>query len=211
MAYDIRNNKGMAATATALAITVNDKVGFLAVAGAQTAVKAIWASVINNRTPLYAQGPELSYGKKIKGDDNIEYVVDKHTLCPGLHHWVIQPECLPNAAFYPMLPIGEMKPEEVLVHVLQRHTLWPVRDYDEDPEWGKLLFEKGSEEGLVAPMDTYGKLEWAYQVFPVGWDDIIDELAASGELTFPKKGVIVDGDAAADAVNRQEKEAAVVA
>jgi len=184
--YSIKNNKGMGAMATSIAITSNDKVGFLTIAGAQTAVKAIWASVINTRTPLYVQGPELKRGKKIKGDDELQYVVEKFRLRPALHHWVIIPDYLPDSAFYLLLPMEGKSKEELLVNLLRRHTLWPVRDYDTAPEWGDKLFVRGLETEAIIPIDTYGELDWAYEVSRLGWDGIIDNLAKNGLLTFPE-------------------------
>jgi hypothetical protein len=61
-----------------------------------------------------------------------------------------------------------------------------VRDYDTAPEWGNKLFVRGLETEVITPIDTYGELEWAYEVSRLGWDDIIDNMAKNGLLTFPE-------------------------
>ena len=179
MALHISNNKGMAATATNVALTSERKVAFLTVAGALTAVKAIWASVISRRSPLGLRGPDCE-AMTVYGDPNAEYVVEKYTLAPGLYQWMIMVEPLIDAPYYLLLPMNDKTPAAMLVEVLNRHTLWPARE-----DWGKLLLKRGRDERLVKALTAYGRsLSWAYQVLPFQWEKVIDEAAKSGQLTF---------------------------
>lgn len=180
MSIHIKNSKGMCTLATAAAITPDDrKVVFLSIAGVQTAVKAIWASVVSRRSPLWVLGDY----RAIRGDGDVDYLVVKQTLAPGIHHWVLYPEPGPTAPYLLLVPLNGMDVEEQLVHLLNQHTLWPVK-----AEWGKTLWERGYKQGLAQKLVTYGDLSWAYAVSPVGWDEVIDEAAKEGLLTFGNGG-----------------------
>lgn len=173
----ITNNKGMMCPANGVVITPENKIAFLSLVGAQTAVKAIWASVISRRSPLSIS----SCYKRFYGDGDVDYLVVKQTLAQGVHHWVLYPEPGPTAPYLLLIPLGEMSAQEQLVHLLNHHTLWPVKQ-----EWGETLWEKGvgKERCLVQKLDTHGSLAWAYRVNPIGWDEVIDEAAREGDLVF---------------------------
>jgi len=175
MALKIKNRKGMMALATAAAVTPENKIAFLSIAGAHTAVKAIWASVISRRTALHISG---NY-RPVFGDSDVEYLVVKQTLAPGIHHWVLYPEPSPTAPYLLLIPLHGMDAEEQLAHLLNQHTLWPVK-----AEWGETLWRKGADKHLVQGLKTYGDLPWAYAVNPTGWDKVIDEAAKEGSLSF---------------------------
>ena len=173
----IKNKQGMAALCTKAAVTDDDRIAFLAIAGALTAVKAIWASVLNRKTPLFI-------GRSYKphfGDRDVEYLVTKQSPAQGVHQWVMYPDPGPDAPYLVLIPLdfNGMDAEAQLVEVLNRHTLWPVK-----PEWSSVLWNLGVEKNLVTPLTVHGGLEWAYTVCPVGWDDVIDEAAKTGRLTF---------------------------
>jgi hypothetical protein len=169
----IKNKQGMMALADAAAITPDYKIAYLSLVGAQTAVKAIWASVISRRTPL-----TLDY-KTIYGDGDAEYVVLRHTLAQGVHRWVLFPDPGPSAPYLLLIPLQGLTTEAQLVHLLNQHTLWPVR-----AEWGETLLERGKAENLVVELIVYGNLPWAYAVNPIGWDEVIDAAAQAGDLAF---------------------------
>jgi hypothetical protein len=67
----------------------------------------------------------------------------------------------------------------MLVHVLNKHTLWPVR-----PEWAHTLWQEGQDHELIRELDTFNTLPWAYLVLNTDWNEIIDELAQQGRLAF---------------------------
>ena len=177
----ISNNKGMAAVAPAIAVTDEGKVAFALIAGALTAVKAIWASLIGGRSPLELRGGEVPrYGKTVYGESgpSATYLTERYTLTEGLHQWLVMLEPLVDAPYYLLLPTGAT-PQETLISVLDRHTLWPVRG-----AWSETLWELGQKEGLVQVMKTYGTLPWAYQVAPFRWDEVIDAGAKAGTLVI---------------------------
>jgi len=174
---EIKNRKGMMVGATAVVVTPDKKIAFLSIIGAQTAVKAIWASVLNRRTLLHISGCRDYY----YGNGDVEYVTLKQSPAPGVHHWVMYPEPGPSAPFLLFIPLG-MRKEEQLVELLNQHTLWPVKD-----EWGSTLWEKGivaDDDGvcLIQELTVHGNLDWAYAVSTIGWDDVIDREARSGNL-----------------------------
>ena len=180
----IKNRKGMEVGATSVVVTSDKKIAFVSIVGAQTAVKAIWASVLNRRTLLHVSGSRDYY----YGDDDVEYVTLKQSPAPGVHHWVMYPEPGPSAPFLLLIPLG-MSKEEQLVKMLNQHTLWPVKD-----EWAKVLWEQGTTtvidgddtEGtcLIRKLKVHGNLEWAYAVSTIGWDDVIGQEACNGNLSF---------------------------
>jgi len=175
----IKNNKGMMAPATAAAVTPDDRIAFLSLVGALTAIKAVWASTISRRSPLSISGCH----KWLYGDDDVEYLVVKRTLAPGLYNWVLYPEPGPTAPYLLLVPLRGMSEQEQLIHLLNQHTLWPVRE-----AWAETLWERGLDGKLIQKLVTYGNLAWAYAVSPVGWDTVIDEAAKAGLLPFGNGG-----------------------
>ena len=173
----IKNSKGMMALCTAAAVTPDHQIAFLSIAGAQVAVKAIWASVIARRSVLRIGN---AY-RAITGDAGVDYCLIKQTLAPGVHHWVLYPEPGPTAPYLLLVPLDGMTAQEQLVHVLNHHTLWPVKE-----DWGRVLWERGTdtETTLIQELHTYGDLAWAYAVNPLGWDEVIDRAAQDGSLAF---------------------------
>ena len=178
----IRNKDGMSVYAHAMAVTPNNTIAFLSIVGALTAVKAIWASVISRKTPLYVDAYRKQ--RKYKGDGDVDYVVFKQSLEQGLHHWVLFPD--PDTApFLLLLPSNGASPQELLVQGLNQHTLWPVKEEWADPLWEATHgVSVPKEQRLIRKLAVSGNLEWAYLVSPDGWDDVIDRLAQDGALRF---------------------------
>jgi hypothetical protein len=177
----IKNRQGMEAVLTA-AVTTDEArtIVFASIVGAQTAVKALWASILNRRTALHISG-RRDY---CFGDGDVEYVTIKQSPAPGVHHWVMYPEPGPEALFLLLVPLQGMSEEEQLVRLLNQHTLWPVKD-----EWASELWERGvavDDTGarLIRELTVHGDLEWAYAVATIGWDDVIDRAAKDGRLAF---------------------------
>lgn len=176
----IKNNKGMMAQVGAAATTEEHRIAFLSIVGAQTAVKAIWASVVSRRSPLRI-GHDY---RAVYGDRDVEYLVLKQGLAPGLHHWVMYPEPNPAAPYLLLVPLNGTSAEQQLVRLLNQHSLWPVR-----AEWEKILWDEGRQARLVQKLEVQGdRLPWAYAVSTIGWDDVIDEAAKAGSLTFSNGG-----------------------
>lgn len=162
----VKNRKGMQAQLIAAA-TLENTVAFLSIAGALTAVKAIWASVVSKRAVVNIR--HLSY----TGGD-FTYGCHKQKLAPGIWQWTLFPEPSPSAPYLLLIPFNGMSAEDMLVQVLNRHTLWPVKE-----QWGKTLWTQGQK--LIRRMSTHG-LAWAYAVNPVGWDKVIDRAIRNGTL-----------------------------
>jgi len=178
----------MSCYAYAMVTTPQKTIAFLSIAGAMTAVKAIWASVISRKSPLHVSG---NY-RKWTGDSDVDYVVVKQSLDQGLHHWVLYPDPA-TSPYLLLLPMNGTTPQDQLVEVLNRHTLWPVK-----AEWADALWEKGIEgkkdEQLVRKLDVYGTgIAWAYAVNPDGWDEVIDQLAKDGLLFRSTEGGTSNG------------------
>jgi hypothetical protein len=183
----IKNRKGMEAVLTAAVTTTHEPntIVFASFIGAQTAVKAIWASILNRRSIL-----QVGHKSYCTGDPNVEYLTLKQSPAPGVHHWVMLPEPGPDALFLLMIPLQGMTEQEQLVKLLNHHTLWPVKD-----EWASVLWERGAEKQylddgdmpdtcLIRELKVHGNLEWAYAVSTIGWDDVIDQAAKDGVFTF---------------------------
>ncbi|MCP4543945.1 MAG: hypothetical protein GY832_43070, partial [Chloroflexi bacterium] len=166
----IKNRKGMETVLTAAVTTDETKtIIFASLIGAQTAVKAIWASILNRRSIL-----QIGHKSYCTGDPNVEYLTLKQSPAPGVHHWVMLPEPGPDALFLLMIPLQGMTEQEQLVKLLNHHTLWPVRDM-----WAEELWNRGvvaDDEGtcLIQELKVHGELGWAYAVNTIGWDDVID-------------------------------------
>ena len=102
----IKNRKGMMALCTAAVITPDYHIAFLSIAGAQTAVKAIWASVIARRSVLHVGN---NY-RAITGDAGVDYCLIKQTIAPGVHNWVLYPEPSPTAPYLLLIPLDGLDP-----------------------------------------------------------------------------------------------------
>jgi hypothetical protein len=176
----VKNSKGMMAQVGAAAITEDHRIAFLSIAGALAAVKAIWASVVLRRSPLQIG---RNY-RAVYGDRDVEYLVLKQGLAPGLHHWVMYPEPNPAAPYLLLVPLNGTSAEKQLVRLLNQHSLWPVR-----PQWEDTLWGTGTQAGLIQKLKVQGDcLPWAYAVSTIGWDDVIGEAAKAGSLTFSNGG-----------------------
>lgn len=185
----IQNNKGMSAQVIACAYGDSTDEGYgrktlysLDVAGSHTAVKAIWASVVNG-SPLKPAG--FARYKVLRADKEAEFLTVKSVPLEHVHHYHVVAAPKPTAPYLVLTSQLGVTREEALLRFLATYTLYPVI-----PGWEQVLFEKGSERErsgsahLIRPLETFG-LHWAYRVETWGRDEVLDRAARDGLLTFP--------------------------
>jgi len=183
----IKNNKGMACQLVAMAYgrdeaRYNRRVVYaLDIAGAVTAVKAIWAS-------LCSGGPMKVYGIRdayctYRGDREAGYRAFVSQPLPGITHYHILPEPKGDGDYFLLTSLTGESEADALYHVLRLYTPQPVL-----PEWARALFELGSSHKyrLISSLDAVG-MEWAYRVEAHGWDALLDEAARAGQIKVPEE------------------------
>ena len=180
----VKNNKGMSAQVIACAYGNSPDESYgrktlysLDVAGAHTAVKAIWASVMNG-SALKPAG--FARYKVLRAEKETDFLVVRRTVLPGVNHYHMVVEPKPTAPYLVITSQLGVSREEALARYLNIHTLYPVL-----PEWGDVLFGEGVKAKLVTELSVFG-LEWAYKVDMFGWDELLDKAAKDGLLHFPR-------------------------
>jgi len=179
----IKNNQGMMTQLVAIAYGPDGDdfykriVYVLDIIGANTAVKAIWAS-------LCTGGPMKTFGisanfRKFRGDKEAKYRSFVSQPLPRLTHYHIVPGPRPDADYFVITALTAESRESALYDVLRLYTPLPVL-----PGWGPTLFELGlgHQYGLITELDVVG-MDWAYRIEAIGWDAIIDEAAKAGQIT----------------------------
>jgi hypothetical protein len=179
----IKNNKGMSAQVIACAYGDSPDESYgrktlysLDIAGAHTAVKAIWASVMSG-SPLTPAG--FARYKVLRAEKETEFLLVKTVPLEHVHHYHIVAAPKPTAPYLVLTSQLGVSREEGLARYLTTYTLYPVI-----PDWAEVLFGEGSKRKLIRPLETFG-LAWAYRIETWGWDEVLDEAAKGGLLTFP--------------------------
>ena len=179
----IKNNKGMSAQVIACAYSDSPDESYgrktlysLDIAGAHTAVKAIWASVMSG-SPLTPAG--FARYKVLRADKETEFLAIRSVPLEHVHHYHIVTAPKPTAPCLVLTSQLGVSREEALVRFLATYTLYPAI-----PDWAEVLFGEGSKRKLIRPLETFG-LAWAYRVETWGWDEVLDQSAKGGLLTFP--------------------------
>jgi hypothetical protein len=182
----IQNNQGMACQLIAIAYGTGERynkkrIHCLDVAGAITAVKAIWAT-------LCSGGPMKTYGinenyRQFRGDREARYRSFVSQPLPGVVHYHVVPDPRPESESFVITSLTSPSREEALYHVLRLYSPHPVL-----PGWGDALFELGlsRDYGLLTRLDVAG-LEWAYCMESIGWDTLIDQALKAGRITVPEE------------------------
>ena len=181
----IKNSKGMSAQVVACSWGESPDESYgrktlysLDIAGAHTAVKAIWASVMNGST-LKPAG--FARYKVLRAEKETDFLVIRRAVLPGVNHYHMVVEPKPTAPYLVITSQLGVSREEALARFLNIHTLYPVL-----PEWGDVLFGEGVRTNLVTELSTFG-LEWAYKLdIMFGWDELLDKAAKDGLLHFPR-------------------------
>ena len=177
----IQNNKGMACPLMALAYgpgdSYNKKVIYAAdLAGAITAVKALWASVCSG-SPIKTFGIGANY-RVFRGDKEAHYRSFVSQPLPNVTHYHVLPEPRADADYFVLTSLTCESKERGLYDTLRLYTPHPVL-----PDWSDKLFKLGIsyKYQLITSLDMVG-MDWAYRVGSVGWDLLIDEAAKAGEI-----------------------------
>ena len=178
----IQNNKGMATQLIAIAYGPDGDdyykrcIYALDIAGAVTAVKAIWAT-------LCSGGPMKTFGisanrRTFRGDKEAKYRSFVSQPLPRITHYHIVPSPRPEADHFILTSLTSESKESGLLNLLRLYSPHPVL-----PGWNA-LFELGasSKYGLITSLDVAG-MEWAYRVDAIGWDTLIDEAIKAGHIT----------------------------
>ena len=178
----IQNNKGMATRLIAVAYGPEGddfykrRIYALDIAGAVTAVKAIWAT-------LCSGGPIKTFGiganrRTFRGDKEAKYRSFISQPLPRITHYHIVPGPRPEADYFVLTSLTSEPKESGLLNLLRLYTPHPVLS-----GWGPALLELGvsGKYGLVTSLDVAG-MDWAYRVDAVGWDTLIDEASKGGHI-----------------------------
>jgi hypothetical protein len=181
----IQNNGGMACQLIAIAYGPDDSynkrlVYALDIAGAITAVKAVWATLCSGG-PMKTFGIDQNY-REFRGDREAKFRSFVSQPLPGVVHYHIVPDPRPESESFVITSLTSPSREEALYHVLRLYSPHPVL-----PGWGQALFELGlsRDYGLLTRLDVAG-LEWAYRVASIGWDTLIDGGLKAGRITVPE-------------------------
>jgi len=181
----IQNNQGMACQLIAMAYGPDDSynkrlVYALDIAGAITAVKAIWATLCSGG-PLKTYGINENY-RQFRGDREARYRSFVSQPLPGVVHYHIVPDPRPESDSFVITSLTSPSREEALYHVLRLYSPHPVL-----PGWGQVLFELGlsRDYALITRLDVAG-MEWAYRVESIGWDTLIDGALKAGRIAVPE-------------------------
>jgi hypothetical protein len=169
----IQNNKGMACQLIAIAYDTGERynrkqIYALDIAGAITAVKAIWATTCTGG-PMKTFGINENYNQ-FRGDKEAGYRSFVSQPLPGVTHYHIVPEPRPESEYFVLTSLTSESRERGLYDLLRLYTPHPVL-----PGWREPLFELGMSRdyGLITSLKTAG-MEWAYEVSSTGWDTLID-------------------------------------
>jgi hypothetical protein len=181
----IQNNKGMSCQLTGIAYGPDGdyyrkRIYALDVAGAVTAVKAIWASVCTGG-PMKTMGIGENY-RAFRGDKEAKYRSFTSQPLPRVTHYHITVDPSTEAEYFILTSLTSPSKQIGLYDLLRLYTPHPVL-----PGWGEVLFELGLNRtfGLIVPLEVVG-MEWAYRVASVGWDTLIDDAVKSGRITVPE-------------------------
>jgi len=183
----IQNSKGMATQLIAMAYGPDGDAYYrrsiyaLDLAGAITAVKAIWASCLSG-------GPMKTFGigensRKFRGDKEAKYRTCSSQPLPYVVHYHLVVAPVPDADYYVLTSLTCESREVGLYHVLRLYTPLPIL-----PDWSKALFELGLSRKymLITKLDAFG-MEWAYRIDGHGWDTVLDEAAKEGIITVQEE------------------------
>ncbi len=164
--------------------------------GPETAVKAVFATMVGNASKLHLQVKRRAPGLVFK-DDALAYGCHKEVLMqhPALFRWRFFPQITPDD---PYLILYDFKREgqepltewiewyeyqplqEHFYQALEQHTIWPCRR-----EWVGALLKRGYGHQLVAPLKHTDNLRYAYIITLNGWDEVLGEALEEDELAFP--------------------------
>lgn len=148
----------------------------LDIAGAQSNVKAIWAT-LHSGGPMKVTGTRDSYkvyrGHKGKG----RYCTFQSQPLPKIVHYLMMVDPKPENDYHIITSATSPTKERGLYDVLRLFTPLPVLE-----EWAEKLLELGRSAHLVGDLTTEGSIEWACRIEAIGWDEVIDKAARKGDI-----------------------------
>ena len=164
--------------------------------GPETAVKAVFATMVGNATKLEVLTQKRTPGLVFK-DSAVSYGCHKETLLqhPALFRWHFFPQITPDDPYVvcyafrreeqePLTPGTEWyedAPLQAHFHqVLEQHTIWPCRR-----AWAGALLQHGYAHRRVVPLKHTANLHYAYLISVNGWDAVLQEALDKGALAFP--------------------------
>jgi hypothetical protein len=190
-ATTVENRKEVGCTVAAAAIDRRqNKVHAVQLVGVQTAVKAIWATLVSGNNLSFRGGMYINTSNP-RTDQFL--TIRGATLDNRFKAWFAYLNPSLNDVFT-ILPIYQYDQHKdsfsslphdrwdegdklnVFIRFLADYTLWPVR-----PEWAEVLWKQGEYLGLIQEIATAG-FPWAYSVEKVGWDEVINAGAQDGTL-----------------------------
>lgn len=162
----IRNQDGMECYSSYIVRTFDAELCAMDLIGPETAVKAIWASVMMKK-PIWR-----GYTKILPSPFTLTTIRER----AGLVRWHIVPQIEEEVAIIygweQNISFGE-----ALYGVLSRYSIWPVIR-----EWQSALVSLGQEHNLIRPLWADG-CDYAYRVELTGWDNALNDGIARGLLT----------------------------
>ena len=185
----IQNNKGMGCQLLGLAHgpDINDStnpdrrtVYTLDLAGGQTAVKAIWATM-HSGGPMKVLGIGSSWRQYRGTGEKGAYLSFDAQPLPKVIHCVMTMTPKPEGDVFVISSLTHESKKEGLYDVLRLYTPFPVLR-----EWAIALFELGVDKGLVQRLGAVGTIEWAHAVAAIGWDDVLDGAIKRGDIRMPR-------------------------
>ena len=183
MGAKIKNTKGAQASLIQLACRPEEEFNIIYALGfhaSATAAKAISATVHASNILIEQGVPGLGGRRRYKGSPDHHFVTARRAILGGRQQQYLMVTA--PVAGAEELVIGDMfkgGKEEQVIRILDLYT--PIALL---PSWGSLLWEAGLRHKVILPCLVYG-FEWAAVVIVDDrWDEILDELAKTGQLPY---------------------------
>jgi hypothetical protein len=172
--YTISNKDGMRALASYVVYDTSEGIVAMDVVGAETAVKAIVASLHLGRDVTV----DIGWPQRLCVATRFRVI--RSILAAGLYRYHVVPTFSPDAQRIPVYGWNAVRSEQdALVGALARWTVYPVL-----PEWAEALFQLGVELGLVRWMWKAGAVDYAFWVESQGWEEAINRGISEGKLVI---------------------------
>ena len=183
MGAAIKNTKGARASLFQLAYRPEEEFNIIYALGfhaSATAAKAIAATVHASNILLEEGVPGFGGRRRFKGSPDHHFVTARRAILKGRQQQYLM--VIAPVAGAEELVIGAMfegGKEDQIVRILDLYT--PIALF---PSWGALLWEAGLRNKVILPCLVHG-FEWAAVVIVDDrWDEILDDLAKTGQLPY---------------------------
>lgn len=178
MLYEISNSDQMTAHFS-YAVWTREKLVACDIIGAETALKAIYASLCQGKKVNII----IQYARTLEPWGNFRVVKTVLTVNPNLYRWHLLPvisstDTIPVYGWNAICPAAQ-----AVANVLDRYTIWPVL-----PEWAEDLFKMGQASlpvwNAVTDLESVG-VDYAFLVRADRWETIIADGVREGRLKLP--------------------------